>query len=100
MVSVDTTYREIVSKISFIASNSAHNWLLDLEHTRQHAQKFLGSVNKYLISQNIYMSIIYVCIYFPLKIRLLLLRKLETPSLHISDYWGQVNYATQGSYEV
>ena len=98
LVSVDTTYREIVSKISFIASNSAHNWLLDLEHTRQHVQKFLGSVNKYLISQNIYMSIIYVRIYFPLKIRLLW--KLETRSLHISDYWGQVNYATRGSYEV
>ena len=98
LVSVDTTYREIVSKISFIASNSAHNWLLDLEHTRQHVQKFLGSVNKYLISQNIYMSIIYVRIYFPLKIRLLW--KLETRSVHISDYWGQVNYATRGSYEV
>ena len=53
LLCVDTTYREIVSKISFIASNSVHNWLGDLEHIRQHAQKFLGSVNKYLISQNI-----------------------------------------------
>ena len=54
LLSVDTTYREIVSKIGFIASNSVHNWQLDLEHKRQHAQKFLGSVVKYLISQNIY----------------------------------------------
>ena len=55
LLSLLTTYREIVSKISFISPNFVHNWLLDLEH----AQKFLGSVNKYLISPNIYSTIIY-----------------------------------------
>ena len=55
LLSLLTTYREIVSKIRFISPNFVHNWLLDLEH----AQKFLGSVNKYLISPNIYSTIIY-----------------------------------------
>ena len=96
LLCVDTTYREIVSKISFIASNSVHNWLGDLEHIRQHAQKFLGSVNKYLISQN--MSIIYIFTY--LLIRLLSILRKIWGSRHISDYWGQVNYATRDSYEV
>lgn len=98
LASVDTTYREIVSKISFIASNSVHNWLLDLEHIRQHAQKFLGSVNKYLISQNI-CNVHYLYL-LSLKIRLLLLPREIWGSRHISDYWGQVNYATRDSYEV
>lgn len=67
LFSVDTTYREIVSKIGFIASNSVHNWQLDLEHRRQHAQKFLGSVVKYLISQNIYTVLIIYLWLSPLK---------------------------------
>lgn len=79
-------------------SNSVHNWLLDLEHIRQHAQKFLGSVNKYLISQNI-CNVHYLYLLF-LKIRLLLLPREIWGSRHISDYWGQVNYATRDSYEV